>query len=142
MEWQANLLEQSVSKLAPVGEIVAKSFYDTLFQKSPNLMPLFRGTSMKDLHKKFWSTLTFTAQEFRNPEQLTNTLLELGANHKVYGVRPSDYDIVRVTLLKTLQKFLGESWSTEMHLAWSMALFDVSQIMIQGAKQTHLAESH
>ena len=137
MEWKAHLLDQSVSQLAPKGEAFAARFYEKLFEEFPNLMPLFHGVSMKDQHKKLWSTLTVVAQGFRHREELTNTLLELGAKHKAYGVRPQDYDTVRVTLLKTFQEFLGESWSTEMHLAWSMALYDVSQVMLQGASPAH-----
>lgn len=140
MEWQAHLLEQSVKRLAPAGEVFAARFYETLFMEFPNLMPLFHGVSMKDQHKKLWSALTLTVQGFRCRDQLTKTLLELGSKHKAYGVRPQDYDTVRITLLKTLQEFLGESWSTEMHLAWSMALFYVSQVMLQGAKKIHLQE--
>lgn len=142
MEWQANLLEQSVSRLEPIGEMVAAKFYDTLFEDFPGLRPLFHGVSMKDQHQKLWETLLVTVQGFRHREQLTKTLLELGAKHKAYGVRPQDYDTVRVTLLKVLEGFLGDSWSPEMHLAWSLALYEVSQIMIQGANQTHLVESH
>jgi hemoglobin-like flavoprotein len=140
MGWQAHLLEQSVTTLAPVGKAFSARFYETLFLEFPNLMPLFHGVSMKDQHQKLWSTLTVVAQGFRHRDELTSTLLELGAKHKAYGVRPQDYDTVRVTLLKTLQEFLGESWSTEMQLAWSMALYDVSQVMLQGAHQTPLQE--
>lgn len=141
MQWQAHLLEQSVTKLSPKGEAFAARFYETLFAEFPNLMPLFHGTSMKAQHKKLWLTLKVLAQGFRHREELTNTFLELGAKHKAYGVRPQDYDTVRIIMLKTLQEFLGESWSTEMHLAWSMALFDVSQVMLEGAHQTHTCRS-
>jgi len=43
---------------------------------------------------------------------------------------------MRVALLKVLEEFLGEEWTPEMQLAWSLALFDVSQIMLQGANST------
>ena len=135
MDWQAHLLEQSVLKLAPVGEAVAARFYEALFMEFPDFMPLFHGVPMKAQHKKFWSTLTMTVQGFCHFEQLTKTLHELGSKHKAYGVRPQDYDTVRVTLLKVLEEFLGESWSAEMHLAWSLAIYDMSQVMLQGANQ-------
>jgi hemoglobin-like flavoprotein len=136
VEWQVHVLEQSMGRLAPVGEAVAQRFYEVLFDHSPDLKSLFQGTSMKEQHKKLWSALRVTVEGFHNPEQLRTTLLELGFKHKEYGVRPKDYDTVRVILLKVLREFLGESWSTEMQLAWSLALYEVSQIMLEGANQT------
>ena len=141
MEWQVHLLEESIARLSPVGESVAAKFYEKLFEDFPNLRHLFHRISMKDQHQKLWPTLTMTVQGFRSREQLTETLFELGSKHQAYGVRPQDYDTVRITLLKVLEEFLRESWSTDMQLAWSLVLWDVSQIMIQGAPQEHLAES-
>lgn len=141
MEWQVRVLEQTIARLSPKGEAVAARFYETLFEGFPNVRPLFSEVSMKDQYQKFWSTLTITTLGFRFREQLTETLLELGSKHKAYGVRPEDYDIVRITLLKVFEEFLGETWSPEMHLAWSLALYEVSQIMLKGAAQMPLAES-
>ncbi len=136
MNWQMDMLEQSMTKLAPMGEKVAARFYEALFDEYPNLRPLFHGVSMSDQHNKLWSALAFTVQGFRNPEQLSKTLLELGLKHKTYGVCTEDYHAVRVTLLKILKEFLGEVWPGDMHLAWSHALNEVSRIMLQGAAQT------
>ena len=135
MNWQVDMLEQSMTKLAPLGERVAARFYEVLFVDYPSLRSLFHGVSMRDQHKKLWSALAFTVEGFRNPEQLSKTLLELGVKHKTYGVCPEDYHAVRVTLLKILKEFLGESWSGQMHLAWAHALDEVSGIMLQGANQ-------
>ena len=135
MNWQVDMLEQSMTKLAPLGEKVAARFYEALFEEYPSLRPLFQGVSMRDQHNKLWSALAFTVQGFRNPEQLSKTLLELGLKHKTYGVCLEDYHAVRVTLLKVLKEFLGENWSGQMHLAWSHALDEVSGTMIQGANQ-------
>jgi len=136
MDWQVNMLEKSMTKLAPLGEKVAARFYEALFEEYPSLRPLFHGVSMSDQHKKLWSTLAFTVENFCNSEQLTKTLLELGLKHKTYGVCPEDYQAVRMTLLKILKEFLGEIWSGQMHLAWSQALYKASEIMLQGAAQT------
>jgi methyl-accepting chemotaxis protein len=136
MNWQVDMLEQSMTKLAPMGDRAAARFYEVLFVDYPSLRSLFHGVSMRDQHKKLWSALAFTVEGFRNPEQLSKTLLELGLKHKAYGVCPDDYYAVRVTLLKILKEFLGESWSGQMHLAWSHALYEVSGIMLQGADQT------
>jgi len=136
MNWQVDMLEQSMTTLAPLGEKVAARFYEALFEEDPSLSHFFQGVSMRDQHNKLWSALAFTVQGFRNPEQLSKTLLELGLKHKTYGVCLEDYHAVRVTLLKVLKEFLGENWSGQMHLAWAHALDKVSGIMIQGADQT------
>ena len=136
MNWQVDLLENSMTKLAPIGEKVAARFYEALFEEHPNLRPLFYGVAMSHQHKKLWLALDFTVQGFRNPEQLSSTLLQLGLKHKIYGVCPEDYHVVRVTLLKILKEFLGDLWSGQMQLAWSHALNEVSGIMLQGAAHT------
>jgi len=43
MNWQVNLLEQSMTKLAPMGERVAARFYEVLFEEYPSLRNLFQG---------------------------------------------------------------------------------------------------
>jgi hemoglobin-like flavoprotein len=136
MNWQVDMLEQSMTKLAPLGEKVAARFYEALLEGYPSLRPLFQGVSMRDQQKKLWSALALTVEGFRNPEQLSKTLLELGLKHKTYGVCPEDYHAVRVTLLKILKEFLGENWSGQMHLAWAHAVDEVSGIMLHGADQT------
>ena len=136
MNWQVDMLEQSMTKLAPLGDKIAARFYEALFEEYPSLRLKFQGVSMRDQHNKLWAALAFTVQGFRNPEQLSKTLLELGLKHKTYGVCPEDYHAVRVTLLKILKEFLGEIWSSQMHLAWSHALYEVSGIMLQGAAHT------
>jgi hemoglobin-like flavoprotein len=47
MNWQVDMLEQSMTKLAPMGEKVAARFYEALFEEYPGLRPLFHGVSME-----------------------------------------------------------------------------------------------
>ena len=136
MNRQADMLEKSMAILAPLGETVAARFYEVLFFDNPRLRHLFEGVSMAAQHQKLWSALAFTVEGYRHPEQLSQTLLELGLKHKQYGVGREDYHAVQVTLLKTLREFLGENWSDEWHRAWSQALQEVSKVMLQGADYT------
>ena len=130
------MLEKTMAMLSPLGETVAARFYEVLFFDYPRLRPLFEGVSMAAQSKKLWAALAFTVEGYRHPEQLSQTLLELGLKHKHYGVSREDYHAVQVTLLKTLREFLGENWSDELNRAWSQALQEVSRIMLQGADQT------
>jgi len=82
MEWQARLLEHSVSRLAPVGETVAARFYETLLHDFPELRHLFQRTSLTEQHQKLWSTLQLMAKVFVPEDHSPRLFSNLGPNTK------------------------------------------------------------
>ena len=60
--------------------------------------------------------------------------------HKGYGVGAEDYDKVGATFLWTLEKGLGDAFTTEVKEAWTVTYTTVAGVMIEGAEYTTPAE--
>ncbi|NOX90875.1 MAG: PAS domain S-box protein [Gammaproteobacteria bacterium] len=130
-----DLLEQTFSALAPQGEALVKRFYAELFDRYPDVKPMFDNTTVADQEKKLLAALQLVVNSLRKPEALANALGHLGSKHHGYGARPEHYTAVAETLLDVMAEFAGELWTDEVHAAWSEALSTVATTML-AAKQT------
>ena len=136
-EAQLNIavLESSFKALEPVGEQVTRKFYEELFEKYPDVIPMFSNTTVNEQHKKLWAALKLVVNSLRNPEKLTTALEELGKRHGGYGAIEAHYGAVANTLLGVMEKFAGDLWSAEIEDAWTTALNTVAGIMINASKE-------
>ena len=76
------LLEQTFKALAPHGEAVVQRFYDELFNRYPQVRPLFRNVSQQDQQRKLLNALKLVISNLRNPSVLKETLKTLGRRHQ------------------------------------------------------------
>ena len=123
------LLETTFSALAPQGEHIVKRFYEELFSRYPDVKPMFANVSEQDQQKKLLSALKLVINNLRNPDVLTDALLQLGKRHKGYGAEESHYKAVATTMLDVLKEAAGDQWTNEVHQAWSDALQAISTTM-------------
>jgi len=130
-----DLLEQTFAALAPQGEALVKRFYAELFDRYPDVKPMFDNTAVADQEKKLLAALQVVVNSLRNPEALADVLGHLGSKHHKYGARPEHYTAVAETLLDVMAEFAGELWTDDVHAAWSGALNTVATTML-AAKQT------
>ena len=71
------------------------------------------------------------------------SLKSLGARHVNFGTVPTDYSLVGLSLLKTLESFLGNDWTPEVKQAWTDAYQAIASIMLEGALfDSSLESSH
>ncbi len=126
-----DLLEQTFAALAPQGDALVKRFYEELFKRFPQVVPLFENAAPADQRRKLLAALKLVVNNLRNPERLTRALSELGAKHQGYGARPEYYPAVASTLLDVMQELAGDLWTPEVGSAWSAALNTVAEIMIK-----------
>ncbi len=125
------LIEKTFNALSPKGDLIAKRFYDELFRRYPVVKPLFSGVPIKDQQKKLLSALGLVVKNMRNPVEMTRILSALGKRHQGYGAEPEYYQAVAVTLLDVMREFAGNTWTDEVHSAWSNALNSVASIMLK-----------
>jgi len=130
-----DLLEQTFAALAPQGEALVKRFYAELFERYPDVKPMFDNTTVADQEKKLLVALQLVVNSLRKPEALVNVLGHLGSKHHEYGARPEHYTAVAETLLDVMAEFAGELWTDDVHAAWSEALNTVATTML-AAEQT------
>ncbi len=132
MTLNIELLERSFSLVKEHDTNFTQTFYQNLFTDYPEVQPLFAHSQMEEQGKKLFDSLVLTIDNLRQPEILTETLRGLGTKHIKYGVLPEYYPMVGSSLLKSLESFLGESWTDEVKQAWIEAYTAIAQLMLEG----------
>lgn len=112
------LVQSSFAKVAPISETAAEIFYGKLFEKNPNLKPLFKG-DMKEQGKKLMSMIGTAVGALTKPDVLIPVVQKLGKDHAGYGVTAEMYDTVGEALLETLATGLGDDFTPETESAWT-----------------------
>lgn len=64
------MLEQSFAVLAPQAETLVARFYEELFNRYPEVKPLFANTSPEDQQQKLLAALKLVVANLRNPDAL------------------------------------------------------------------------
>ena len=129
------LLENSFALLAGEAEALVARFYEELFRRYPAVQPLFANSDMADQQKKLLSALKLVVNNLRKPDVLENALVELGKKHVDYGAQPEHYGAVAETLLDVMAEFAGDAWTDDVSKAWTDALNQVADIMIDAGNQ-------
>lgn len=133
IESRINLVESSFAKIKLYKTPFTEYFYNQLFDKNPELRPLFAHTSIEAQSKKLFAALVLLVENLRHPKELERILLPLGQRHKDYGVIPKHYPIIGSVLLDSLRHFLKENWTSEISEAWEETLGNVVEAMLIGA---------
>lgn len=131
---QIELVQNTFQLVAPIAEQAATLFYDRLFTLDPALRPMFRG-SINEQGKKLMSTLAVAVNGLKRPEKIIPTVQHLGRKHAGYGVLPKHYNTVGEALLWTLDKGLGEAFTSEVEQAWAAAYTLLSTVMQEAAAE-------
>jgi len=129
-ELNVELLEESFKVVAPQGEKLVARFYEELFERFPQVKPLFANTTTEKQQTKLLAALKLVIGSLRNPEALIKTLTELGVRHQAYGAEAAHYAAVAETLLHVLQEFAGDAWTSDVQTAWSDALTIIATVML------------
>jgi len=136
---QIKLVQESFSKVAPISEQAAVIFYDRLFEVAPSVRALFPD-EMSEQRKKLMATLAVVVNGLTNLQAVLPAASALAKRHVGYGAKPEHYPVVGGALLWTLEKGLGESWTSELAEAWAAAYGTLSNFMIAEAYGVQAAE--
>ena len=124
-------LEKSFNLLAPkIDEVIGK-FYEELFARYPDVVPLFKNTDKKKQPQKLKAALGLVMNNLNNVDALAKALTELGKRHEKYGAVEEHYGAVANTLLDVMQEYAGSAWTQEVHDAWSHALGTIAEVMLK-----------
>jgi len=129
---QITLVQLSFAGLGPRVPDVTARFYQELFERAPELRPLF-PTDMAELQVQFATKLTEIVHSIPRLDMLLSHTRALGARHAAYGVRAADYDTVGGALLDALAAVIGDSFDGPIREAWAIAYNLVAETMLEGA---------
>lgn len=110
------------------------SFYKRLFEKYPQVKPLFK-TPPEEQHKKLIASIGAIVAGVKNLDTLVPYLRAMGIRHLKYKTENAHYAAVGENLVAVLGAHLSKEgqWTDEMKTAWEDALKVVSDVMIEGA---------
>lgn len=129
------LIETNLALVSEAAPDVVGRFYTKLFERHPDLKPLFGRRSAAAQEKMLLEAILAVVDHMEDATWLQETLRPMGAKHLGYGVRDEMYPLVADTLIATLREISGRSWSDPLERAWAGALGAVAGEMIAGARE-------
>jgi nitric oxide dioxygenase len=79
------------------------------------------------------ATLGVVVNGLRDLDKIVPVAQQLAVKHVDYGVKPEDYDKVGASLLRTLEKGLGDAFTPDVKDAWTGAYTTLAGAMIAAA---------
>ncbi len=127
-------------QIAPgIDEMVA-GFYERLFAVCPEARLLFKRDMTIQRHH-LAATLAMLVRNLQFQDLLQDAVMDLGAQHVMFGARPEQYPLVRDSLLYSLSKALGDGWTPEVEADWQALLDNIIVVMLKGATKFVLEKS-
>ncbi|MEL6523244.1 MAG: globin family protein [Pseudomonadota bacterium] len=128
-EEQIALVQESFAKVVPIKDAAAEIFYNDLFETAPEVKGYFANTDMADQGSKLMATLGTVVNGLRDLDKIVPVAQDMAVRHVNYGVKPEDYDKVGASLLRTLEKGLGDGFTPEVKEAWTAAYTTLAGVM-------------
>jgi hemoglobin-like flavoprotein len=129
---QKHRLRKTFAIVERQSHVAALVFYQRLFELNPMLRPLFK-TDIELQAAKLMDMLSSALSLLEKPEELNETLEELGARHVTYGVRTEHYETVGEALLAMLSIVLGKDFTADTRRAWTELYQFIADTMLRGA---------
>jgi hemoglobin-like flavoprotein len=129
---QKHRLRKTFAIVERQSHVAALVFYQRLFELNPMLRPLFK-TDIELQAAKLMDMLSSALSLLEKPEELNETLEELGARHVTYGVRTEHYETVGEALLAMLSTVLGKDFTADTRRAWTELYQLLATTMLRGA---------
>jgi nitric oxide dioxygenase len=130
---QITLIQESFAKVVPIKDAAAEIFYADLFDTAPEVKPYFANSDMKEQGTKLMATLGVVVNGLRDLDKIVPVAQQLAVKHVDYGVKAADYDSVGASLLRTLEKGLGDAFTADVKDAWVAAYTTLASVMKDAA---------
>ena len=139
MALNAELLRSSFDLVASREPTFVARFYEILFERYPQVKPLFGRNSGDRQQQMLTQALVAVMDHLDDAIWLSDTLSGMGAKHIDYGVTDEMYAWVGDSLLSTLAEVAGADWSPELEAAWTEAYGAITSLMLSGASRARAA---
>jgi NAD(P)H-flavin reductase/hemoglobin-like flavoprotein len=121
----------SLEQVTASPQVCAGDFYGYLFAARPGLRDMF-PPQMDTQNERLFGALVRITRLLDRPDALAQYLVQLGADHRKYGVRSEHYPMVADALIRALRRH-SPAWSDAAEGGWQAALSVASHMMIAGA---------
>eukprot|EP00545_Synedropsis_sp_CCMP1620_P012750 CAMPEP_0119005358 /NCGR_PEP_ID=MMETSP1176-20130426/1667_1 /TAXON_ID=265551 /ORGANISM="Synedropsis recta cf, Strain CCMP1620" /LENGTH=154 /DNA_ID=CAMNT_0006957147 /DNA_START=374 /DNA_END=838 /DNA_ORIENTATION=- len=133
-------------------EVIGEMLFRRIFEIAPEVHGMFRFTrDFEPGSEELYQSERFmthamgviqtvdTAVSLLAPDldPLIEILHDLGTKHAQYGALPAHYAVVGRALIDTLDKTLGDKFTSEIKTAWARIYDIVSTTMIEGAEEAY-----
>ena len=133
---QVGLLAESWSAVAGRREEIARTFYQVLFERHPELRALFSRVNMQAQYEKFAGMVDEIVRLRAAPRDFVKSAVLLGQRHAAYGVTRDQYGPAGAVLLEVLASALGPAFTPAVREAWSEGYLLTASIMSRAAERT------
>ena len=127
-----DLVRQSFAQIEPISMVVSRTFYERLFESSPEIRTMFTG-DMEAQGERLMDMIGAAIAGLDDLEALIPILQQLGIRHKNYGVQVSHYAAVAEALLWTLEQGLTDAFTPEVRNAWVNVYTVLAETMISAS---------
>ena len=124
-----DLVKHSFMSVEPLSIVVARTFYERLFEINPEIRTLFTD-DMEAQGERLMDMIGAAVAGLDDLGALVPVVKELGARHRKYGVQVSHYAQVAEALLWTLEQGLGDAFTPEVRDAWVNVYTVLAETMI------------
>ncbi len=135
MALDVELIRKNFSAIRSKVDELLETFFATLFQRYPDIAPLFDGVEMPQQRRMLANALVFIVENLDAMEIASGTLEEMGLRHVDYGAEPEHYPAMGECLLHALATVTGEDWNDELESQWADVYAAISSIMLRGAER-------
>ena len=130
-----HLVQKSFERVSGRAMDFGERFYALLFEANPEMRQHFKG-DLTVQTKMLVAMLSSLVKGLNRLPEIEGQLRELGKRHvREYKTARMDYDKVERALLKTLEEFIGDEFTPEVHQAWTAVYGRVAAIMIDAAEE-------
>ncbi len=113
---------------------VGAFFYRRLFERHPELMPLFGTSDMNALSRHLVQSIAFLANQVDAWEATRGELAELAAIHRARRIPPDAYPKLAAPLIETIEAF-RPALSPRARAGWALMLARATQVIAHPARE-------
>lgn len=135
---QIKLVQATFAQIVPIAATVADLFYGRLFEIAPHVRPMFPEDHTEQ-KEQLMAMLASAVTGLDHLDTLSPAVSALGRRHAGYGLKAQHYVMVGSALLWTLEKALGETFTSEVKDAWASAYILLWTKMTDAANERPMA---
>jgi hemoglobin-like flavoprotein len=126
-------IAESIQWLLSAETIFGKLFYNTLFERHPELEKFFHDVDINQQAVLLTMQLSVIGQCYPHTLPAVDAYLQiLGTKHKRRGIPREAYQPFRDVLLETLGRSFGPVWDDNLAAQWRDALDVATEKMLEG----------